>query len=330
MKENLYIILIALVLFVLIIWFVLAQPILTSQLSTEKSLEVKTENLKKHVYTIVEQFDDRIYTNTEMLDKTAAYIYDEFQKQSDEVSYQTFEVEGFLDDPTRGYRNVVANFKGSKSCDEGLTVIGGHYDTFDGHAGANDNTSAVAGLLELVRLFKKHPPTCDVQVVAYTLEEPPFFRTPNMGSFQHAKYLHERKTKVAKVIVLDMIGYFSDEENSQNYPFPFMDKFYPKEANFISIVSDLSWSNIALTRELKGVFKQSSNLPVYSMNAFAFVPGIDFSDHHNYWKFGYPAVLVSDTAFYRSDNYHTPKDRPETLDYERMAKVVEGVFQMLD
>ncbi len=330
MKENLYITLVALVLSVLIVWVTLAQPIFTTQLSTEKKLEVEAENLKEHVYTIVEKFDDRIYTNTEMLDKTATYIYDEFQKYSDDVSYQTFEVEGFLDDPTRAYRNVIANFNGSKSCDDGLTVVGGHYDTFGGHAGANDNTSAVAGLLELVRLLKKHPPTCDVQVVAYTLEEPPFFRTPNMGSFQHAKYLHDHNIKVSKVIVLDMIGYFSDEKNSQSYPFPFMDIYYPKEANFISIVSNLSWKNIALTRETKGVFKESSNLPVYSMNAFSFIPGIDFSDHHNYWKFDYPAILVSDTAFYRSDNYHTPKDSPETLDYERLAKVVEGVFRMVD
>ncbi len=308
----------------------LTQPIFTTQLNREKKLEVKAENLKEQVYTIVDKFDDRIYSNIEMLDKTASYIYDEFQKQSDDVSYQTFEVDGFLDDPSNTYRNVIANFKGSKNCDEGLTVIGGHYDTFEGHAGANDNTSAVAGLLELVRLLKKHPPTCDVQVVAYSLEEPPFFRTPNMGSFQHAKYLHDNKIKVSKVIVLDMIGYFSDEKNSQSYPFPLMDKYYPKEANFISIVSNLSWKNIALTREIKGVFKDSSNLPVYSMNAFSFIPGIDFSDHHNYWKFDYPAILISDTAFYRSDNYHTPKDRPDTLDYERMAKVVEGVFRMVD
>ncbi len=330
MKENIYIILIDLAIFVLIVWFMLTQPIFTSQISKGKELEVKAENLKKHVYTIVEQFNDRIYTNTQMLDKTASYIYNEFQKYSSDVSYQSFEVKDFLDEPIRTYKNVIANFKGSNSCKDGLTVIGGHYDTFGGHAGANDNTSAIAGLLELVRLLKKHPPSCDVQVVAYSLEEPPFFRTQNMGSFHHAKYLYDHKVKVSKVIVLDMIGYFSDEKNSQNYPFPFMDIYYPKEANFISIVSNFSWKNIALTRDIKGVFKQSSNLPVYSMNAFSFIPGIDFSDHQNYWKFNYPAVLISDTAFYRSDNYHTPKDRPEILDYERMAKVVEGVFRVVD
>ncbi|MCK5855506.1 MAG: M28 family peptidase [Sulfurovaceae bacterium] len=317
-----------LILFPFIVWFLISQPTFGFQSKKSETTLVKAENLKHHVHTIVETFNDRGYTNTEMLDNTAEYIYTEFSKYSDEVAYQNFEVESFLDDPKRGYKNVIVNFKGAEGCDDEVYIIGAHYDTFGGLAGANDNTSAVAGLIELARLFKENPPQCNLQIVAYSLEEPPFFRTEKMGSFVHAQSLKENGTKVKLAIVLDMIGFYSDEENSQRYPFPFMRWYYPTKANFISIVGDLSLTNILHVRDAKRHFKKS-DLPVYSINAPSFVPGIDFSDHQNYWKLGYPAIFITDTAFYRSDNYHTEKDTPDSLDYEKMAKVVEGVFETL-
>jgi Zn-dependent M28 family amino/carboxypeptidase len=301
------------------------QPTWTSQ-STDNKLEyISSSNLKKYVYTIVEKFDDRIYNNMEMLDATAEYLHNEFSKFSDDVKYQTYVLKDM--DESFEYKNVIANFKGREFCENKLVVVGAHYDTFGGHAGANDNTSAVAALLELARVLKVNPPKCNTQIVAYTLEEPPAFRTEKMGSFIHAKRLKESGVNVKVVIVLDMIGFYSDAPNSQNYPAPLMDLYYPNKANFISVVSD--FSNILEVRKAKNILKETSNLPVYSITAPVFIPGIDFSDHHNYWKFNYPALMISDTAFYRSDNYHTPKDTPDTLDYERMAKVVEGVFYML-
>jgi len=178
-------------------------------------------------------------------------------------------------------------------------------------------------------LFKDNPPKCTLQIVAYTLEEPPFFRTRKMGSFIHAQSLKNSGQKVKLAIVLDMIGFFSDEENSQSYPLSLMSLYYPSKANYISIVSNLSFKNIQYVRKIKSVFSYTSKLPTYSINAFSFLPGIDFSDHHNYWKFDYPAILITDTAFYRSDNYHTMNDTPDTLNYEKMAKVIGGVFNMV-
>ncbi len=326
-KEDILTVLILLIIVVFAILFMVAQPTFTRQSSQDTVGNISSKNLKNHVYTIVEKFNDRIYSNIEMLDATAEYIYNEFSKYSHDVSYETYELKEFVADEVFEYKNVIANFKGTKSCNDELVVVGGHYDTFGGHAGANDNTSAVAALLELARVLKEHPPKCNVQIVAYTLEEPPAFRTTKMGSYVHAKNLSERGVKVKVAIVLDMIGFYSDEPNSQSYPVPFMDMFYPKEANFISVVSN--FSNIGEVRTAKNALKETSSLPVYSINAPAFVPGIDFSDHGNYWKFGYKAFMISDTAFYRSNNYHTEKDTPDTLDYEKMAKVVEGVFRML-
>ncbi|CAA6820425.1 MAG: Peptidase M28 [uncultured Sulfurovum sp.] len=303
----------------------LVQPTWTAQSNKDKVSHISAINLKEYVYTIVQKFDDRIYNNLEMLDATAKYLHDEFSNFSKDVSYQTYVLKNH--DEAFEYKNVIVNFKGTNSSSDELVIIGAHYDTFGGHAGANDNTSAVAALLELARVLKSYPPKYNTQIVAYTLEEPPAFRTQKMGSFIHAKRLSENGVNVKVAIVLDMIGFYSDEPNSQNYPVPLMDLYYPKTANFISVVSNLS--NILEVREAKNILKRTSNLPVYSMNAPAFIPGIDFSDHHNYWKFGYPSFMISDTAFYRSENYHAPKDTPDTLDYERMAKVVEGVFNMV-
>jgi len=325
-KDSMTVV-VALIIFVFIIWIMVSQPTSIPQSSNNSLHYIKAKNLKKHVYTMVEQFNDRVYNNIEMLDATAKYIHKEFSKYSTDVSYQTYELKEFLDNETFEYKNVIANFKGTEKCYEGLTIVGGHYDTFKGYAGANDNTSSVAGLIELARVLKEHPPKCDIQLVSYTLEEPPAFGSDKMGSFIHAKRLKEQGVRVKIAIVLDMIGFYSNEPNSQEYPIPFLNLYYPSKANFISVVSN--FDNILEVRDVKNSIKSTSNLEVYSINAPASVTGIDFSDHRNYWKFDYPAVMITDTAFYRSSNYHTPKDTPDTLNYKNMAKVMEGVYNVV-
>ncbi len=327
LKGDSVTLLITLIIFIFIVWFMVSQPTLVAQSDKQQTTYIKSENLKKLVYTMVERFDGRSYNNIEMLDATADYIHTEFSKYSDDVVFQNFKTSWFLGDEVYPYKNVIATFKGTESCESEIVVVGGHYDTFGGYAGANDNTSAVAGLLELARVLGEHPPKCTTQLVAYVLEEPPAFGTEKMGSFIHAKRLKDQGVKVKVAIVLDMIGFYSEEPNSQSYPIPLMKLYYPAKANYISVVSD--FSNILRVREAKNSLKQTSNLPVYSINAPAFIPGIDFSDHRNYWKFGYPALMITDTAFYRSSNYHTKNDTPDTLDYEKISKVIEGVLQML-
>ncbi len=327
LKEETITVLVMAILTFFIIWILVTQPTFTAQSTQNKPLHISSKNLRKHVYTIVEKFSERSYEKIDVLNKTAEYIHNEFSKYSDEVSYQTYKLEEFLDEKEYEYKNVITNFKGTENCSDGVRIVGAHYDTFSGYKGANDNTSSVAGLLELARVLKENPPRCDVELVAYTLEEPPAFRTNKMGSYIHAKRLKEQGTKVKIALVLETIGFYSDEENSQSYPAPYMEWYYPTKANFIAVVSNLS--NILEVRKVKSVLKSSTNLPVYSMNAPTFIPGIDFSDHQNYWKFDFPSVMITDTAFYRSNNYHTENDTPDTLDYDKMAKVVEGVFEMV-
>jgi hypothetical protein len=251
------------------------------------------------------------------LDVSADYIYQQFMTYSPKTSYQTFKVWGVE------YKNVVTEF----GPDEGaLYVIGAHYDSYDGLPGADDNASGVSGLIELARLLSATNTNKRVQLVAYALEEMPYFRTEDMGSYHHAKNLSDKKELVAFMVSLEMIGYF-DESMDQTYPLAIMGQLYPKKANFISVVG--RFRDFSLTKYFKEQMRKAAPIGVYSLNAPPIIPGVDFSDHLNYWYFGYPAVMITDTAFYRNANYHTVSDTWDTLDYEKMAMVVQGVYYAL-
>jgi Zn-dependent M28 family amino/carboxypeptidase len=127
------------------------------------------------------------------------------------------------------------------------------------------------------------------------------------------------------MISLEMIGYYSEEAGSQDFPSALLRLFYPSQGNFIALATN--FQNIPLTRKIKRSMRSASSVPVYSINAPAFVPGIDFSDHRNFWAEGFPALMITDTAFYRNKAYHTQNDKPERLDYKRMAEVMSGVHQ---
>ncbi len=218
-------------------------------------------------------------------------------------------------------------------------VIGAHYDshgdasgvqvTGDSHTpGADDNASGVAGLLELARLLGKQPPPRAVELVAYTLEEPPHFRTTHMGSAWHARALKAANREVSLMLSLEMIGYFTDAPGSQRYPLGLMKLVYPDRGNFIALIG--RFGDFGAMRKAKSLMAGATgSLPVYSMNATPAIQGIDFSDHLNYWKQGYPALMVTDTSFMRSEHYHGAGDTFDKLDYRRMARVVNGVHAIV-
>jgi Zn-dependent M28 family amino/carboxypeptidase len=204
-------------------------------------------------------------------------------------------------------------------------VVGAHYDTAGPHPGADDNASGVAGLLELARLLDGADLARPVELVGYPLEEPPYFSTSKMGSAVHARSLREQGVAVRAMLSLEMIGYFTDEPNSQALPLSLLRPFYPSEGNFIAVVGRWGWGQRRLVRTVRDGMQDATPLPVHSINAPRLVPGVAFSDHRNYWQAGYDAVMITDTAFYRNPHYHAPSDTPETLDYGRMAQVVDGV-----
>jgi hypothetical protein len=236
-----------------------------------------------------------------------------------EVSEQPFTADGGR------YRNVIARF-GPRTGER--IVVGAHYDAAGPYPGADDNASGVAGLLELARLLGRVGSLpVRVELVAYPLEEPPYFATDRMGSAVHAAALRKEGVPVRAMLSLEMIGFFRDAPGSQRFPTPALRPFYPSRGNFITVVGRPG--DAALVRHIKRAMRGATELPVYSICAPPALPGIDFSDHRNYWHHGYPAVMITDTAFYRNPHYHTEHDTPDTLDYRRMAWVVDGVLAAL-
>jgi Zn-dependent M28 family amino/carboxypeptidase len=300
-----------------VLWLVLARPLIAKGAAPNAVVSVDPRNLREHVEVLSRQFVPRDADHPELLLKAADHIASEFRSNGARVGYQEFQV-----DYVR-YQNVIAEY-GPETLD--VVVIGAHYDTAGDQPGADDNASGVAGLLELGRLLSGVKLHSKVLLAAYVLEEMPHFRTHVMGSAVHAKSLRERGASVKLMISLEMIGYFSERENSQGFPFPLLKLFYPSRGSFILVVDRL-FSNRA--REVKKWMNAASDLPVYSINAPAIIPGVDFSDHLSFWQQGYPAVMVTDTAFYRNDAYHTRRDTADRLDYDKMAQVVHGVYNFV-
>lgn len=310
------VLLIVLVLLLLLIglWFWVTQP-LFSNATPNPERTVDPSRLQAHVHKFSVELSPRDESHIENLDQVAAYIKNEFSQTPAVVAEQGYRVEG------KSYRNVIARF-GPETSER--IIVGAHYDTAGPLPGADDNASGVAALIELARLLGRHQPPLQVELVAFTLEEPPYFRTTGMGSSVHAESLRQQNMRVRAMFSLEMIGYFSDAPNSQQFPAGVLSGFYPSTGNFIGVVGRLTdWS---LVRRTKAAMRDATPLPVYSINAPTLVSGVDFSDQLNYWHAGYSAVMITDTAFYRNRNYHTAQDTEEKLDYKRMAMVVEGVY----
>jgi Zn-dependent M28 family amino/carboxypeptidase len=279
------------------------------------AVDIDAAALERHVRMLSATFHPRSHEHTANLDAAANYVLAEFKAAGAGTDVQIFDVAG------RPYRNVIARFGPATGP---LLVIGAHYDSCCDTPGADDNASGVAGLLELARALAATPPAHAVELVAYTLEEPPYFRTDDMGSFRHAQALSQQGREVRLMLSLEMIGFFRDTPDSQRYPVGALKLLYPNEGNFIALVG--GYKDFGAMRRVKGLFKGASTLPATSINAPSLVQGVDFSDHGSYWRFEMPAIMVTDTAFLRNPNYHGAGDTADTLDYARMAQVVRGVY----
>ena len=296
------------------LWGVLAQP--TCRRNRASGVAVDQARLRHHVTKLSVDLYPRDWLRTDLLDQGAEYIAGHFRSAGATVQFQEFAVS------RRTYRNVIGRFGTGQGP---RVIVGAHYDACVETPGADDNASGVAALIELAYLLGQATPARDVELVGYVLEEPPFFRTPKMGSAIHAQSVAGQRAEITGVIVLEMVGYFRDDWGSQNYPSLLLRLLYPARANFVAVVGP--WNQGRWVKTLKADMKGTTSLPVYSIRAPSIVPGIDFSDHRNYWPYGIPAAMVTDTAFYRNQAYHTPGDTVDTLDYTRLAKVVVAVFE---
>lgn len=283
------------------------------------------KDLQQHVYTLASLKPNRSVYHIESLKKAARYIEWHVQKMGLKVERQPVDLGGFSSD------NLIIKFEPDDGSEgKPIIVVGAHYDVAgETSPGADDNASGVSGLMELARMLQNNKPELKypIHLVAYTSEEPPYFATDRMGSYVHAQSLKEQGQSVRMMLSLEMIGYFSEESFSQSFPFPLLYLMYPNRGNFISLVGRSTETKAV--QEVKGSFEAISGLEVRSITAPDWLVGIDFSDHRNYWPHGWPALMVTDTAFYRNDHYHEDSDTPDRLDYEKMSLVVQAVYNAI-
>lgn len=260
----------------------------------------------------------RSYQDPTNLNAVEDFVSRRFASFGYQVAEQPYQVEGFA------ARNIIAERRGTEQPDR-VIVIGAHYDTVVGSPGADDNASGVAVLLELARLHAKTGFRKTVRFVAFTLEEPPFFRSRYMGSRIYARSLKERGEQVEGMLCLESVGYYSHDKGSQSFPWLvfWLRWRYPTTGNFLTVISNSDSEPLQI--QVRDSLKAGMDLPVETYTGPWWVPGVDWSDHGSFWKEGYPAVMLTDTALFRNPHYHRPTDQPETLDYQAMTELVRGL-----
>jgi hypothetical protein len=239
-------------------WWSLTQPLVFAATPRGEVAQVDPKRLEAHVRKLAEELHPRDFTNAN-LETAAQWIKGEFEAAGARVSEQPFQAEGA----------AVKNILGVFGPEEGpRVVIGAHYDAAGSdNPGADDNASGVAALIELAHALGKTKDLLKkrVELVAFTLEEPPYFRTEHMGSYVHAKSMKDGNVELVAMISLEMLGYFTDKPGSQEFPTACLKPFYPSKGNFIAVIGLMGQGG--LVRKVKGAMKGASDLPVTSMNS---------------------------------------------------------------
>jgi hypothetical protein len=277
--------------------------------------------LKRHVAALTVDIGERTSFLPDKLARAREYVRDELANAGLEVTEQGYDYRG------QRVANLIAALPGASMAKK-YYLVGAHYDTVPGTPGADDNASAVAVLIELGRRVALAPPPIPLRLVAFTLEEPPAFNTRFQGSRVFVRQLKRDGGGVKGAIILEMVGFTAAE---QDYPLVLHWIGYPKEGNFIGIVGNRR--SRRLGRTLAKSFGDNPRLPVETLfvpfNGLI-LPATRLSDHAPFWDAGLPALMVTDTAFFRNPFYHTALDRMETLDFAFMAEVVASLRSALD
>lgn len=281
--------------------------------------DITAARLSRHVNRLAAEIGERNVFHPQALQAAEDYIRQCWQQQGYAVTPQDYVAMGVrsanLEITRRGIRHP-----------EEIILLGAHYDSVRGSPGANDNGSGVAALLELSRLFSSIEPACSVRFVAFTNEEPPFFRTGRPGSMLYARQARSRGDAIRLMIALETIGSYSSMPGSQRYP-PLFRYFFPDRGDYIAFVSNFR-SRKPMHR-LAEAFRASTDFPLQHVATSALVPGVAWSDHLSFWRKRYRAMMITDTAFYRYPHYHTAQDTPDKLNYGEFARMLNGLFPAL-
>jgi Zn-dependent M28 family amino/carboxypeptidase len=277
-----------------------------------------SHHLKWHIYTLANSIGERNLQRFSQLQDAANYIKSAFVNTGLPVSTHRYNA------MQHSVENIIATLP--SSCSDELIIVSAHYDSVYSSPGATDDASGIAALIELAKILKNKMLSRTIRLVAFVNEEPPFFKTEHMGSLQYAKQCRSNNDNIVAMFSLDSIGYYSDAANSQYYP-PFLHWFYPHRGNFIAFVTNLK--NRKLIKTAISSFRRNTQFPSEGLAGPSIIPGVDWSDHWAFWKLGYPALLITDTAPLRNPYYHTPEDTAEKVNYDKLGRVVVGLAKMI-
>jgi Peptidase family M28 len=276
------------------------------------------EELRDDVQRLAGEIGERNMWHYPQLNAAADFIEDSFARAGLHPRRDSYELRG------QACHNIDAEISGASP---EIILIGAHYDSVFGSPGANDNGSGVAALLALARRFAGKTSHHTLRFVAFVNEEPPYFLSGEMGSLVYAGRCKARGEKIAAMISLETIGYFSDAPNSQVYPSRALGAFYPKVGNFIGFVSNVH--SRTLLRRAIALFRKHAKIPSEGAALPWFIPGVSWSDQWSFWKQGYPGIMITDTAPFRYPYYHSANDTPDKLDYDRFTLVVSGMEKVI-
>ena len=281
-------------------------------------MKTTEEALYAHVLYFTNFSPNRHFGNLSALNQCALDIQQFFNDANLSTERQSWTARG------NDYHNIIAKYQPEK---KKRLIVGAHYDVYADNPGADDNASGMAGLLECAKLIAHHKPELDygIDFIAYSLEEPPFYGTADMGSYVHAQSIRENKENIIGMICFDMIGYFSDKPNSQRFPNEALAALYPTTGNFILVIGKHQYRGFTET------FHQNMNA-CNEMDVQKIIFPDDnelatLSDHRNYWMLEMNALMINNSAFLRNPNYHEKTDTIETLDFTKMKLVVDAAIQ---
>ena len=284
-----------------------------------RQLQIRAE-LERHVHSLSVGIGERNLGRYQQLEETVLYIERAFHRSMAAVDRQRYRIEN------HECFNLSVEFAGRQIPEE-IVIVGAHYDSVLGSPGADDNASGVAALLVLADAFKDKAIDRTLRIVAFANEEPPFFQTPNMGSVVYAQRCRARKENITGMLAFDGLGYYTDKPRSQRYPFP-LNLIYPSQGNFIGFIGNPRF--LTLFHEVVGTFREAAEFPSEAAILPSLIPGAGWSDHWSFWKAGYPAILVTDTLPFRYPFYHGSDDTPAKLDFDRFARVVDGLEEVVE
>ncbi len=276
-------------------------------------------NLKRDIEVLATKIGSRNQANDRNLIATKEFLTKELELAGYTVQKQDYTIDG------KTFTNLEVEIPGTNRADE-ILVIGAHYDTAFTSPGANDNGTGSAAVLALARQFAKTKPMRTLRFVEFTNEEPPFFWTKNMGSYVYAQSAKEREEQIVGMFSLETLGYFSDKANSQKYPPP-LNLLYPDRGDFIGFISNIE--SRELLRNTIRSFRAQTKFPSEGAALPNALPGVGWSDHWSFCEHGYQALMITDTAPFRYPHYHTLDDTIDKIDFDKLARVVNGISKVI-